>query len=159
MAQRAEEDRRRREVGRDIAEAKKLVAIWNSRAPRRCGRHGRAGDPCDWLRGMIAYAGPGAPAHEPRGAIAGRTGVQASKILIMSISHGNLAIDEVPAGVELRKRRCSSLRFGVAMAQSLSPFPSSSAAAPQCRSRSASTYPLVLVLHALWGRQSGVADG
>jgi len=35
LAQRAEDDRRRRELGRDVAQAQKLVAIWNSRASRK----------------------------------------------------------------------------------------------------------------------------
>ena len=34
-AQRAEDDQRRRELGRDEAQAQKLVAVWNSRAARK----------------------------------------------------------------------------------------------------------------------------
>jgi|SRR5215471_15234052 hypothetical protein len=34
-AQRAEAEKRQRELGRDIAQAEKLVAIWNSRAARK----------------------------------------------------------------------------------------------------------------------------
>ena len=34
-AQRAEDDQRRRELGRDEAQAQKLVVIWNSRATRK----------------------------------------------------------------------------------------------------------------------------
>jgi len=33
-AERAENDRRERERGRDVAQARKLVAIWNNRAGR-----------------------------------------------------------------------------------------------------------------------------
>jgi hypothetical protein len=34
-AQRAEQEQRQRELGRDIAQAQKLVAVWNSRAARK----------------------------------------------------------------------------------------------------------------------------
>ena len=53
-AQRAEKERRER--GRDVAQARKLVAIWNSRAGRGARRN------CDARRGAVAVVHvPGVP--------------------------------------------------------------------------------------------------